>query len=129
MDIDKQEAQAIIAELTRMHDEAMSLLNEGRSVVDAYSDKAVSLKSRLAALKLDIKDAAKHETLLRRNTTKTQLEQNFFGPAVRSTAANFRMRSDTSPASRNWSRGLHEVESELSYVIYNLTKLINKTEI
>jgi len=124
MDINHQEAQTIAAELQRWHDEARSLVDEAAAKSRLSPSGIDSLKSRLTTLKHEIKEAAKYETLSRRNTTKTELEQCFFGPAVRSTAANFRLRTDTSPKSNLWNRGLYEVELELSYALDNVQRFI-----
>jgi len=120
MEFNHEEAKAIVAELQRWHDEALSLINDAADKSRLSSNSLDLLKVRLTALKDEIKTAAKHETLSGRKTPRTELEQCFFGPAVRSTAANFRMRTDTSPHSHSWARGLHEVESELSYVLHRL---------
>jgi hypothetical protein len=127
MEFDQQEAQAIIHELTRWYDEAWSLINDASDKARLSSNSIDLLKARLSTLKEDIKGAAKYETLSRRKTPKTGLEQSFFGPAVRSTSANFRMRTDTNPHSQAWARGLHEVESELSYVLHNLQAFAKKS--
>ena len=119
MELDHEEAHAIITELRRMHDEARSLINEATGY-------PADLKARLAALKQDIKEAAKHETLSRRKTQKTELEQAFFGPAMRATSANFRMRTDTNPRSPEWVRGLYEVELELSYFLHSLEAFLKE---
>ncbi|HEH9497441.1 TPA: hypothetical protein ACKPYC_002538 [Pseudomonas aeruginosa] len=124
MVIDHQEAQAIADELRRWHDEARSLIGDAADKSKLSSIGIDSLKTRLSILKNEIKEAAKHETLSRRNTAKTELEQCFFGPAVRSTSANFRLRTDTSPNSELWARGLHEVEFELSYAIDGLERFV-----
>lgn len=120
MEMDRNEALSIIAELQRWHDEARSLIGDAADKSKLSSNSIDLLKIRLTKLKDEIKDAAKHETLSRRKTSKTDLEQFFFGPAVRSTSANFRMRTDTSPHSEKWSQGLHEVEHELSYALHNI---------
>lgn len=119
MSIDQHEALAMIAELQRMHDEVRSLLDGS----DGQSD---ILKRRLTALKQDIKEAAKYETISRKKIPKTELEQAFFGPAIRSTSANFRMRTDTNPGSPAWARGLYEVELELSYHLHGLESYLSK---
>ena len=124
MDIDHQEAQAITAELQRWHDEACSLVAEAADKARLSPTSIDSLKSRLSSLKHEIKEAAKHETLSRRRAAKTDLEQCFFGPAVRSTSANFRLRTDTSPKSELWARGLNEVEFELSYGLDGLQRFV-----
>ncbi|WP_258909003.1 hypothetical protein [Pseudomonas putida] len=126
MDFDRDEAAAIKAELQRWHDEARSLINDASDKSRLSATSIDSLKSRLVALKAEIKEAAKHETLSRRKAEKTDLERCYFGPAVRSTSANFRMRTDTSPSSELWSRGLFEVETELSYKLYGIEKLLNE---
>ncbi|HCH0514144.1 hypothetical protein [Pseudomonas aeruginosa] len=124
MEIDHQEARAIADELRRWHDEARSLIDDAADKSRLSSTAIDSLKARLSILKNEIKEAAKHETLSRRKTAKTELEQCFFGPAVRSTSANFRLRTDTSPKSELWARGLHEVEFELSYSIDGLERFV-----
>ncbi|ALP47905.1 TPA: hypothetical protein L3631_006040 [Pseudomonas aeruginosa] len=124
MDIDHQEARAIADELRRWHDEARSLIDDAADKSRLSPTGIDSLKTRLSILKNEIKEAAKHETLSRRKTAKTELEQCFFGPAVRSTSANFRLRTDTSPKSELWARGLHEVEFELSYSIDGLERFV-----
>ncbi|MCM5669166.1 hypothetical protein NDR77_24715, partial [Pseudomonas aeruginosa] len=93
MDIDHQEARAIADELRRWHDEARSLIDDAADKSRLSPTGIDSLKTRLSILKNEIKEAAKHETLSRRKTAKTELEQCFFGPAVRSTSANFRLRT------------------------------------
>lgn len=125
METDQDEAQAIAAELQRWYDEARSLIDDAADKSRLSASSIDTLKSRLAKLKAEIKEAAKHETLSRRKTEKTDLEQFFFGPAVRSTSANFRMRTDTSPKSETWSRGLYEVELELSYALHGLRGTIS----
>lgn len=120
MEFDRNEALAIITELQRWHDEARSLVDDASDKSRLSSNSVDLLKIRLTKLKDEIKDAAKHETLSRRKAPKTDLEQFFFGPAVRSTSANFRMRTDTSPNSEKWNQGLHEVEHELSYALHNI---------
>lgn len=102
-----------------MHGEAQSLIEA------AHGDPSV-LKERLATLKHDIKEAAKNETLSRRKANKTELEQAFFGPAMRATSANFRIRTDTSPQSSAWARGLREVEHELSYFLHSIESFLAK---
>jgi len=124
MDIDHQEARAISTELQRWHDEARSLVDDAADKSRISPTGIDSLKSRLTILKHEIKEAAKHETLSRRRTAKTELEQFFFGPAVRSTSANFRLRTDTSPKSELWARGLNEVEFELSYALDGLQRFV-----
>lgn len=124
MDIDLQEAAAIAAELQRWHDEARSLADQAADKSSLSPANIDSMKNRLSYLKNEIKEAAKHETLSRRKMAKTELEQFFFGPAVRSTSANFRLRTDTSPKSELWARGLHEVEFELSYAIDGLQRFV-----
>lgn len=124
MDIDYQEAQAITAELQRWKNEARSLTDEAAEKSRLSPSSIDSLKSRLTTLKHEIKEAAKHETLSRQKTAKTELEQFFFGPAVRSTSANFRLRTDTSPKSELWARGLNEVEFELSYALDGLQRFV-----
>lgn len=121
MELDHNEAKAIIAELQRMHAETLSLID------DANSDPSV-LKTRLATLKQDIKEAAKNETLSRRKAAKTELEQAFFGPAMRATSANFRIRTDTSPQSPAWASGLREVEHELSYFLHGIESFVSKQQ-
>ncbi|WP_422419165.1 hypothetical protein [Pseudomonas sp. GZD-222] len=125
MEHDQNEALAILAELKRWHGEARSLVDDAADKSRLSPNSIDLLKSRLATLKTEIKDAVKHETLSRRNVAKTELEQCFFGPAVRSTLANFRMRTDTSPHSELWVRGLSEVEFELSYAIHGLEKFLS----
>ena len=120
MEMDHNQALAIIAELQRWHDEARNLIDDAADKSRLSSNSIDLLKIRLTKLKDEIKDAAKHETLSRRKEPKTDLEQFFFGPAVRSTSANFRMRTDTSPHSEKWNRGLYEVELELSYGLHNI---------
>lgn len=120
MKFDHNEAQAIIAELQRWHDEARNLVKDASDKSRLSSNCAGLLKTRLTKLKDEIKEAAKHETLSRKKAPKSNLEQFFFGPAVRSTSANFRMRTDTSPHSEKWNRGLHEVEHELSYALHSI---------
>lgn len=120
MDADLNEAQAIIAELQRWHDEAQNLVSDAVNKSELSPNNKDLLKARLSKLKGEIKDAAKYETLSRRKRPNTDLEQFFFGPAVRSTSANFRMRTDTNPNSAAWAQGLHEVEFELSYTLHNL---------
>ncbi|MEG1625106.1 hypothetical protein [Pseudomonas sp.] len=124
MDIDHQEAQAIAAELQRWQEEARSLADEAAEKSRLSPSCIDSLKNRLTSLKHEIKEAAKYETLSGRKTAKTELEQCFFGPAVRSTSANFRLRTDTSPKSELWARGLYEVELELSYALDGLQRFI-----
>ncbi|MBP5118893.1 hypothetical protein HUS85_23900 [Pseudomonas protegens] len=125
MDFDRNEAAAIRAELQRWHDEARSLINNASDKSRLSATSIESLKSRLVTLKAEIKEAAKHETISRRKAEKTDLERCYFGPAVRSTSANFRMRTDTSPCSELWSRGLFEVEMELSYKLHGIEKLLS----
>ena len=120
MEVDVNEAQAIIAEIQRWHDEAKSLVSDAADNSKLSPNNKEMLKARLSKLKGAIKDAAKYETLSRRKGPNTDLEQFFFGPAVRSTSANFRMRTDTNPNSAAWAQGLHEVEFELSYTLHNL---------
>ena len=120
MDFDHDQALAIIAELKRWRDEARSLTEEASDKSRLSPNSGDLLKARLNKLKVEIKEAAKYETLSRRKSSKTDLEQFFFGPAVRSTSANFRMRTDTSPHSQSWVRGLYEVELELSYALHNV---------
>lgn len=124
MDIDHQEARAIAAKLQRWHDEARSLVDEASDKSRLSPSSIDSLRSRLATLKHEIKESAKYETLSGRKTAKTELEQYFFGPAVRSTSANFRLRTDTSPKSDLWARGLNEVEFELSYALDGLQRFV-----
>ena len=126
MALDKAEAHTIIAELRRMHDEVRSLISDAADKAQLSAGGPDALKDRLVILKQDIKDAAKHETLSRRKAPKTELEQAFFGPAVRSTSANFRMRTDTSPKSPAWAKGLYEVELELSYYLHNIEAYVEK---
>lgn len=126
MEVDQNEAAAVIAELRRWHDEARSLFEEADK--PKLSPASIdALKLRLSNLKAEIKNAAKYETLSRRRQQKTDLEQNFFGPCVRSTSANFRMRTDTSPMSEAWNRGLQEVELEISYTLHNLEALLKES--
>lgn len=125
MEFDRNEALAIVAELQRWHDEARSLVDDACDKSRLSSSGADLLKSRLAKLKDELKEAAKHETLSRKKAQKTDLEQFFFGPAVRSTSANFRMRTDTSPHSEKWNQGLHEVEHELSYALHSIQGSLN----
>jgi hypothetical protein len=120
MGLDHNEAVAIITELQRWHDEARSLVDDAADKLRLSSNSTDLLKARLTKLKGEIKDAAKYETLSRKKSPKTDLEQFFFGPAVRATSSNFRMRTDTSPYSAMWNRGLHEVEHELSYAIHSI---------
>ena len=120
MEVDASEAQAIIAEIQRWHDEAQSLVSDAADKSKPSQNNKDLLKDRLSKLKGEIKDAAKYETLSRRKRPTTDLEKFFFGPAVRSTSANFRMRTDTNPNSAAWAQGLHEVEFELSYALHNL---------
>ncbi|MHB2048875.1 hypothetical protein [Pseudomonas sp. VEM90] len=124
MEIDLQESMAISAELQRWHDEARSLIDDAADKSRLSPTSIDSLKIRLSNLKNEIKEAAKHETLSGRKTAKTELERCFFAPAVRSTAANFRLRTDTSPKSELWARGLGEVEFELSYAIDGLKRFV-----
>jgi uncharacterized protein YdcH (DUF465 family) len=126
MELDHCEALAIITELQRWHDEAQSLIKDAADKSRLSSHSVDLLKIRLTKLKDEIKEAVKHETLSGRKTTKTELEQCFFAPAVRSTAANFRMRTDTNPKSGLWAQGLGEVEFELSYAIDGLQRFINE---
>ena len=120
MKVDLNEAQAIIAEIQMWHDEAQSLVFDAADKSKLSPNNIELLKTRLSKLKGEIKDAAKYETLSRRKIPNTDLEQFFFGPAVRSTSANFRIRTDTNPNSAAWAQGLHEVEFELSYTLHNL---------
>ncbi|MDO7911354.1 hypothetical protein Q6A49_12505 [Pseudomonas sp. 22-AL-CL-001] len=124
MEIDHREAQAIADKLQRWHDEARSLIDEASDKLRLSPSSIDSLRSRLTTLKHEIKESAKYETLSGRKTAKTELEQYFFGPAVRSTSANFRLRTDTSPKSELWARGLNEVEFELSYTLDGLQRFI-----
>ncbi|OOW06654.1 hypothetical protein MF6396_03125 [Pseudomonas sp. MF6396] len=125
MDIDRHEAAAIRDELQRWHDEARSLISDASDKSRLSASSIEHLKSRLVTLKAEIKEAAKHETLSRRKAERTDLERCYFGPAVRSTSANFHMRTDTNPRSELWSRGLFEVEMELSYKLHGIEKLLN----
>lgn len=107
-----QEAALVLAQLKQWRDEAIALIEDGLGGGDP-----ASLQSRLAKLKDEIRAAAKHETLSGKKQERSEIEQWYFGPCVRSAIANFRMRTDTSPRSPAWSKGLAEVEFELHYVI------------
>lgn len=112
MNSQAEETALVLAQLKRWRDEATSLAEEGHKGGDAES-----LQSRLAVLKEEIRAAAKHETLSGKKQEKSEIEQYYFGPCVRSTIANFRIRTDTSPKSPAWAKGLAAVELELDYVI------------
>jgi dynactin complex subunit len=124
MDVDKIEAQAIISELSRLHEEARSLIDEGDAVSDGNSSAAIGLKARLSSFKQEIKEAAKHGTLSRRKTAQTDLEECFFAPAVQAASANFKLSSSTNPTSPKWSTGLYDVEMEFSNYVDNLTEAL-----
>ncbi|EMB2851992.1 hypothetical protein [Pseudomonas aeruginosa] len=118
--IDLQEASEMLAELERMHSEIEFLMSAGENVKYASPSDVAALQERLKAIKADIQSAAKYETLARRKQTKTELEQAFFGPAVRSASANFRLPSNSNPRSPNWISGLYEVSVDLSYYAHGL---------
>ncbi|MDR6234033.1 hypothetical protein [Pseudomonas oryzihabitans] len=113
-----QEAAMVLAQLKRWRDEAIALMEEAPK-----GGNIESLQGRLARLKDEIRAAAKHETLSGKKQDRSEIEQSFFGPCVRSTIANFRIRTDTSPKSPAWSKGLAEVEFELHYVIDRMERV------
>lgn len=116
-----QEAELVIARLKQWRDETIALMEASGGGADA-----AALQGRLAALKEEIRIAAKHETLSGKKQERSEIEQSYFGPCVRSTIANFRMRTDTSPKTPAWSRGLAEVEFELNYVIDRMEREVWK---
>lgn len=122
MSFNKEEAVAIAAELQKLHDEARSLIADAASGRH-HSDE---LHARVVTLKAAIKEGAKYETLSRRREPKTDLEQCFFGPAMRSASSNFRMKTNTNPKGSAWAAGLHEVEFEISYYLHNLNEYIKE---
>jgi DNA repair exonuclease SbcCD nuclease subunit len=126
MEVDKIEAQAIISELSRLHKEAKSLIDEGDAVREANSSAALELKARLSSFKQEIKEAARHGTLSRQKTAQTELEQCFFAPAVQAASANLKLSSSTAPTSPTWSTSLYDVELEFSHYVDNLTEALKE---
>lgn len=119
------DAQRVLSELLRLEAELDDLSDESdprtlkRSAVPA-------LKERLAAIKADIKLAAKYETVSRTKSEKTDFEQSFFGPAVRSASANFRMPINANPFTQSWVSGLNDSRGDISHFRFGLEKHIKE---
>lgn len=78
----------------------------------------------MRVVKSTLKEAAHHETIDGAKRPKTDLEQWFFGPAVRQAAANFLMRIDVPPPRRR--SGLVDPGGDLSYAICGLEAHIDR---
>lgn len=113
-----EEVDRILATLRIWHEEICALRDAGDRLRDTRSAEVDAHFERLRAIKKELRDAAKHETIDGTKRPKTELEQWSYGPAVRQAAANFRMRTDAPPS--KWRSGLADPECDLSHAIYGL---------
>ncbi|AZG10818.1 hypothetical protein EGT29_24645 [Pigmentiphaga sp. H8] len=125
--VDIIEALAIERALQAFHDELESIADTSARP-GITRDDATSLQERLRLTKGAIKQAAKHGTLSGSRQEPTELERCFYGPAIRSASASFRLRVDANPKSSEWQRGIDDVQSELSYALHGLRKLIQEAQ-
>lgn len=112
------ESVRVRAALMQFHAEVRALQEAGDEFRHCHARNLELLVDRLARLKHRLKDAARYETLDGTKRAKTEMEQAFYGPAVRQAAAHFRMRVDAPPA--RWRAGLSDTECDLSYMLHQL---------
>ncbi len=100
-------------------EEILQLLGEKRSLSLGEREQIVAL---YAALKDDLKAAAKHGTLSKSRRQQTRAETCFFDPAVRRAVLNLRPATNTNPISSHWFSAVFEAQSEFSYWLHNMDK-------
>jgi hypothetical protein len=116
-------AKHVSSELLRLEAEfdALSEESDPRTLAPA---NIPALQARLAALKADIKAAAKYGTISRKKEPQSNFEQWFFGPAVQQASANFRMAINSNPLTKNWASELYSSRGDISYFRFGLEKYI-----
>lgn len=99
--------------------EIMDLIGEKSTVSTA--EKA-HLQELLAALKQDIKTAAKQGTISKTQRQQSQIESAYFEPAVRSAAANFTVATNSHPIASDWLSCLYGLEMDIGTLLDQLER-------
>jgi hypothetical protein len=123
MDTKEQLVRKIIEEMRGYIKRIAELLSilDGKKVVRA--DERVALQAMAAALKDDLKAAAKRGTITTNTGPQTQPERAFFAPAVQSAAARFRVAVNSHPIRSNWYGCLYEVQMDINFYLHQLEEM------
>lgn len=118
MTYSKKEAKEILSHLLTIENEINALLADGAEN-NRGKVSSQSLTIRLKTLKDTIQNDAKR---LRNTPTKKirVLQAGFLRPALYQAFTHFKMRANTTPFTRRWSRGLNDV---LSVIVYHREKV------
>ncbi|MEN5206765.1 hypothetical protein ABE493_01390 [Stenotrophomonas terrae] len=115
-----EDAEVVITDLRRLYTKLREIMAAGERLKGATSWEASEYHERIKTVKAQLKDYAKTEALNLRRKTQTDAERFFFGPAVRSAASHFRMRTDAAPT--KWVSELSEASSDVSYFIHKFER-------
>lgn len=109
-----QETTLLLNYLRAMEEETNFLLDNGSQ----DSPRTVSiedLQNRLKALKEKIKNDAQLAYKATKDEASPSIAGAIIEPALRQASANFTMRSNTKPFTSQWTNGLYDLQTELSY--------------
>jgi len=119
-DFGQAELQAVYAALLAFEQRCegiMTTLGEKRCLTPSEREHVAGL---YAALKTDLKAAAKTGTLSGRRGPQTRVETCFYDPAVRRAAIALRPATNSHPISSGWFSAVYEAQSEFSYYRHSL---------
>lgn len=122
--IDLQEAQLVLAELLRVHDEFEEIAAAGDRHRSLAPDELADYRARLVGLKAHLKERSNTGTIDGSKRRPTKIEDAFYEPAIRQASANFSLRTNAPPS--QWVTGLYGPSSDISYLASQLQDLLRE---
>lgn len=119
---DVAEARAVELELRKYAlrvREITDALVDKKSIADYERER---LRSLYAALKADVKFAAKRGKIADDRLPQTEMERAFFSPAMRDCSISMRAKTNSHPITGKWLSSLWESEMEISYFLSGLDR-------
>lgn len=124
--IDLQEAQLVLAELLRVHDEFEEIAAAGDRHRSLAPDELADYRARLVGLKAHLKERSNTGTIDGSKRRPTKIEDAFYEPAIRQASANFSLRTNAPPS--QWVTGLYGPSSDISYLASQLQELLKERQ-
>lgn len=109
-----RETAPLLKYLRTLEDETNFLLDNG-SPDSPRTVPVADLQNRLKTLKEKIKNDAKLAYQTTKEEDPSSVGRAIIEPALRQASANFTMRSNTKPFTTQWTNGLYDLQTELSY--------------
>lgn len=120
---EEQHARQVITKMRSFYTEADDLmkLHDGKTKFNRLEKD--ELQQRFKSLKEEVKRYAKTGTVDGEKRPRSEIEQNFFEPAMSSAAANILVSVSTDPANPAWFSCVYGIHGDVGHLLSQLEEL------